>query len=257
MATPSLIPCLCVLKRRLMALATWALFTAALRSCSGVMFVSSAPLRNRPTERDSRATPPPSTTPRPNCTLLCFLGGRRIDQHRPLGNAADLAVQQFAVDHGHVRQAGFQQVTAAEARGLAAIFDPQFHVEMVALLDARPQEAADDHQRIIARGQQLIGVFHAPPLHFGHEHRPLRRGLGVAARAVQAGDQADGLDLHGKHAEGHGQVADRMGLVFRQFRRALSSLLGEKRLHEEQPASNEVAHSRRKGRRFMLPCTVN
>ena len=75
---------------------------------------------------------------------VVFLGGRRIDQHRPLGDAADLAVQHFAVDHRHVRQAGFQQVTAAQAGGLAAVLDPQFDVEMVALLNARPQEAADD-----------------------------------------------------------------------------------------------------------------
>ena len=73
---------------------------------------------------------------------------------------------------------------------------------------------------------------------------------------MQPGDQADGLDLHRKHAKGHGQIADGMGLIVRRIL-GVFDLLEEKRLHEEQPASNEVAHNRRKGRRFMRPCTIN
>ena len=192
------------------------------------MLVSSAPLRNRPTERGSWAMPPPRTTPRPNCTLLTFSVAEGSTRTGPWAMAADLAVEHLAVDHGHVGQACFQQVTAAKARGLAAVLDPQFHVEMIALLNARPQKAADQHQREIARGQQLVGIFDAPPLHFGNQHCPLRRGFRVAARAVQSGDQADRLKFYGEHAKGDGQIADRMGLIVRRLVGLFRLVGGEK-----------------------------
>ena len=56
-----------------------------------------------------------------------------------------------------------------------------------------------------------VGIGHAAGLHFVEQRGALRRRAGIAARAVQAGHQADGLDAHRMHAVRHGQIADQFG----------------------------------------------
>ena len=83
-----------------------------------------------------------------------------------------------------------------------------FDVEAVALLDARPQIALDQHQCHVAGSQHGIGVGHVAGLHLFEQDGALRRGAGIAARAVQTGDQPDRLDPRRLHPGGHGQLAD-------------------------------------------------
>ena len=142
-----------------------------------------------------------------------LFAGRGFHQHRSLGKAAGFALQQPPGNHRAIHHPRFQQCAAAEARSFAAVGHAELHVKRIAFLDTRPQKAADDNERPVSRGENPIGVFYAAALHFRDEHRPLRRGFGIAAGAVQPGDEANRLDADREHAERHGQVADRMRLV--------------------------------------------
>ena len=119
----------------------------------------------------------------------------------------------LVAQHGRLGQPGFEQVAAAQAGRFALRGNADFDVEMVALLDARPQNALQQDQRHVAGGQHGVGIGHAAGLHLFQQGGPLRRRAGIAARAVQAGHQPDGLDPHGVHAGRHGQVADQPGVA--------------------------------------------
>ena len=54
-------------------------------------------------------------------------------------------------DH-HFGQAGFEQIAAAQAGGLALRGHADFDVEAVAFLDAGPQIALNQDQRYVVRG---------------------------------------------------------------------------------------------------------
>ena len=86
-----------------------------------------------------------------------------------------------------------------------------FQVEMIPLLHARRQEAADHHHRGRGRGQELIGVLHADRLQLVEQGRALRRRRRIIARAIQAGDQGHRFDLHREVSERPGHVADQSG----------------------------------------------
>ena len=76
----------------------------------------------------------------------------------PLAEASCSPLRTWLPSEAVSRQPGLQQVAAAQAGGFALRRDADVDVEMVALLNARPQNALDHHQRHVAGRQEAVGV---------------------------------------------------------------------------------------------------
>src|SRR6185437_9463336 len=138
--------------------------------------------------------------------------GGRVDQNRPFGQRQAAALADLSFEHGHVLQAALQQPAAAKAGGVALGQGPDFDIEMVALLNARPQVGPHQHDFGVWRTEDLLRVLHPALLHLVEQQRLLRRGLRIAARALQPGNQADRFDLIRVEADRHSDVADQLGV---------------------------------------------
>jgi hypothetical protein len=144
--------------------------------------------------------------------LAAFSFRDRIDQDRTLAGSEYVAAVNSIVGHqGQLLQFGRPEVSAAEARCLAAVQRADFKIESITFLDSRPQDTANHDERGIRRSQQGIGGFHALPLHFVHHDRPLRGRFRIATGSFQSADKSDGFDDDGMETEGHGQIADQAG----------------------------------------------
>ena len=113
--------------------------------------------------------------------------GRGIDHDRTLGQRQQVAAMDLVAQHGRLGQPRFQQVAAAQTGGFALRRNADFNVEMIALLNARPQNPLHQHQRDVAGSQHGVRIGYSAGLHLVQQCATLRRRAGIAARAVQAG----------------------------------------------------------------------
>ena len=123
--------------------------------------------------------------------LVAFAGGH---QNRAFGLGEDVAFHQTPSGNDLLfREIGLHQPAAVEARGFAFARHADLDVKLVLFADQGRQISPDNHEGRVGRGENLVGVSDVSAFHFIEHHLAVMRGRGIAAGAVQSGDQPHAL----------------------------------------------------------------